>query len=128
MVRTRWESTRRRASRWRSRKNGPRHAVEMTRRGKRGKVKRRTFPLFPPHLEIRPKARAPDFHIPTASTAADSQGKTRSEEKAKPDRSRAIKTGHLDKLTTLPASGGRAARAAPQEPDSLCPGVTPWPG
>src|SRR6516164_2315382 len=90
--------TRRRARR--PRKNGARHAVEMTRRGKRGKVKRRTFPLFPPRLEIRPQPQAPDFHIPTASAAADSQVKTRSEEKAKPDRSCAIKTGHLDKLRT----------------------------
>jgi len=72
---------RRKASRWRSRKNRAHHAVEMTRRGKRGKVKRRTFPLFPPRLEIRPNPKPPDFHIPTASTAADSQGKTRGAKK-----------------------------------------------
>jgi hypothetical protein len=36
------------------------------------KSKKRAFPLFPPRLEIRPKVKAPDFHIPTAS-AADSQ-------------------------------------------------------
>ena len=28
-----------------------------------------SFPLFPPRLEIRPKAKAPDSHIPTATTA-----------------------------------------------------------
>ena len=29
-----------------------------------------SFPRFPPRLEIRPKAKAPDSHIPTATTAA----------------------------------------------------------
>lgn len=29
-----------------------------------------SFPRFPPRLEIRPKARTPDSHIPTATTAA----------------------------------------------------------
>jgi hypothetical protein len=37
------------------------------------KSKKQTFPLFPARLEIRPKATAPDFHIPTAPAAADSQ-------------------------------------------------------
>jgi hypothetical protein len=64
-------------------KNGARHAVEMTHRGKRGKVKRRTFPLFPPRLEIRPQAKTPDLHIPTASTAADSPPKTQERRKSK---------------------------------------------
>jgi len=47
-------------------------AVEMTPRGKRGKLKKTkaSFPLFPPGLEIRPKTQAPDFHIPTAPAAA----------------------------------------------------------
>jgi transposase len=70
-----------RASCWRSRKNSARHVVEMTHRGKRGKVKRRTFPLFPPRLEIRPQAKTPDFPIPTASTAADSPRKTGAKKK-----------------------------------------------
>jgi hypothetical protein len=29
-----------------------------------------SFPLFPPGLEIRPKTKAPDFHISTAPAAA----------------------------------------------------------
>jgi hypothetical protein len=47
-------------------------AVEMTPRGKRGKLQnqKRVFSLFPPGLEIRPKPKAPDFHISTAPTAA----------------------------------------------------------
>ena len=44
------------------------HAVEMPRRGKRGKLKTASFPPFPPRLEIRRKA--PDSHIPTAPAAA----------------------------------------------------------
>ncbi|MGH9624857.1 MAG: hypothetical protein ACRD4G_11025 [Bryobacteraceae bacterium] len=28
-----------------------------------------SFPLFPPGLEIRPKTKTPDFHIPTAPAA-----------------------------------------------------------
>jgi hypothetical protein len=45
-------------------------AVEMTPRGKRGKLQKAkpSFPLFPPGLEIRPKTKAPDFHISTAPT------------------------------------------------------------
>jgi hypothetical protein len=34
------------------------------------KTQKASFPLFPPGLEIRPKTKAPDFHIPTASAAA----------------------------------------------------------
>jgi hypothetical protein len=47
-------------------------AVEMTPRGKRGKLKKAkaSFPLFPPGLEIRPKPKTPDFHISTAPAAA----------------------------------------------------------
>jgi hypothetical protein len=44
-------------------------AVEMPPRGKRGKLKNPSFPLFPPGLEIRPKTQAPDFHISTAPAA-----------------------------------------------------------
>jgi len=40
------------------------------------KTPKASFPPFPPRLEIRPKPKAPDFHIPTASTAADSRPKT----------------------------------------------------
>src|SRR5271169_1005586 len=46
-----------------------RKAVEKTLRGKRGKVKRPIFPLFPLRMEIPHKAR--DFHYPTASATAD---------------------------------------------------------
>ena len=45
---------------------------------------RASFPLFPPGLEIRPKTKAPDFHIPTApatalfqSERASNEGKTK---------------------------------------------------
>lgn len=41
------------------------------------------FPPFPPRLEIRPQAKTPDFHIPTASTAADSQRKNQERRKSK---------------------------------------------
>jgi hypothetical protein len=34
------------------------------------KTQKASFPLFPPGLEIRPKTKAPDFHIFTAPAAA----------------------------------------------------------
>src|SRR6516225_3077310 len=42
-------------------------AVEMTRRGNRGKVKSRTFPRFPQRLDTAQNA---GFHIPPATVAA----------------------------------------------------------
>jgi hypothetical protein len=45
--------------------------VEMTRRGKRGKLKKPSFPLFPPRLQIRQKT--PDSHISTAPAAGSYQ-------------------------------------------------------
>ena len=43
-----------------------------------------SFPLFPPGLEIRPKNKAPDFHIPTAPAAALAHwGRTKDESKTK---------------------------------------------
>jgi hypothetical protein len=41
-------------------------AVEMTRRGNRGKLEERSFPPFPPRLGIRQKAR--DSHSPDDRT------------------------------------------------------------
>src|SRR5208282_2740475 len=51
----------------RSEKAERKSAVEMTPRGKRGKLKKRVSHSFPPGLEIRQNA--PDFHISTAPAA-----------------------------------------------------------
>jgi len=55
----------------RSENDEMRSAVEMTPRGKRGKLQKTkpSFPRFPPGLEIRQKTKTPDFHISTAPTA-----------------------------------------------------------
>ena len=59
-------------------------AVAKKRRAPRGgndapwkawKSQKADFPTLAPRLEIRPKPKAPDFHIPTASTAAERAGK-----------------------------------------------------
>ena len=67
--------------------NGERKsAVEMTPRGKRGKLKKpkASFPLFPPGLEIRQKAKTPDFHISTAPAAGLSHSpRTKHEDETK---------------------------------------------
>jgi len=69
------------------RENGERKsAVEMTPGGKRGKLKKpkASFPLVPPGLEIRQKAKTPDFHISTAPAAGLSHSpRTKHEDETK---------------------------------------------
>lgn len=48
----------------------PRCGNEAPRKAGKTQTTKASFPLFPPRLEIRRKAKAPDSHIPTATTAA----------------------------------------------------------
>src|SRR5215472_950189 len=102
MGRTWWDALAPAASPWRIRKKRGRHAVEMTRRGKRGKLQKQRRVS---HASLRAwksgekqKRRIPTFPQRRRRRELDDSG---GEENTKPDRSLAKKSGQLDVLRTL---------------------------
>src|SRR5215472_10984731 len=101
MGRTWWDALAPAASPWRIRKKRGRHAVEMTRRGKRGKLQKQRRVS---HASLRAwksgekqKRRIPTFPQRRRRRELDDSG---GEENTKPDRSLAKKSGQLDVLRT----------------------------
>src|SRR5215471_5570687 len=112
MGRTWWDALAPAASPWRIRKKRGRHAVEMTRRGKRGKLQKQRRVS---HASLRAwksgekqKRRIPTFPQRRRRRELDDSG---GEENTKPDRSLAKKSGQLDVLRTGTQEMSRALRS-----------------